>query len=115
MQILIGLDGLGVPKTSLGVGAAVGKLYFRVNPQTVKEKAFTISNLLSVGQKSGRAGEASDKYGHICLVEFATGNGQHHLGKVVFGSIKVKAIQGEKGECRHRADTLVAIGKRTLN
>lgn len=55
MQMLIGLAGLGigVPKTSLGVGAAIGKLYFRDNPQAVKEKAFTISDLISVGQKSG--------------------------------------------------------------
>ena len=53
--MLIGLAGLGigVPKTSIGVGAAIGKLYFRENPQTVKEKALTISDLLSVGQKSG--------------------------------------------------------------
>lgn len=53
--MLIGLAGLGigVPKTSIGVGAAIGKLYFRENPQTVKEKALTISDFLSVGQKSG--------------------------------------------------------------
>ena len=55
MQMLIGLAGLGigVPKTSLGLGAATGKLYFRDNPCSVKEKALTVSDLLSVGQKSG--------------------------------------------------------------
>ncbi len=44
MQMLLGLAGLGisVPKTSLGVGAAIGKLYFRENPYTAKEKALSV-------------------------------------------------------------------------
>lgn len=55
MQMLIGLAGLGIgiPKTSLGVGAAIGKLYFRQDAKKDKEKVLVISDLLSVGQKSG--------------------------------------------------------------
>lgn len=55
MQMMIGLAGIGigVPKTSLRLGGAIGKLYFRDEEKKEKEKAFTISDLLSVGQKSG--------------------------------------------------------------
>jgi len=53
--MLIGLAGLGVgiPKTSLGVGAAIGKLYFRENTHKDSEKVLVISDMLSFGQKSG--------------------------------------------------------------
>ena len=39
MQILIGLSdlGIGVPKTSLGLGGAIGKLYFREDSKRIKE------------------------------------------------------------------------------
>lgn len=55
MQMPIGLAGLGIgiPKTRLGVGAAIGKLYFRQDAKKDKEKVLVISDLLSVGQKSG--------------------------------------------------------------
>lgn len=43
-------------------------------------------------KRSSGVGESSDKNGRVGLIEFASGNGPHHLGKAVFGSIKVKSV-----------------------
>ena len=53
MQMLIGLAYLTseATNTSLRKCAAIG-LYFRGDPYAVKEKALTIRDILSVGQKS---------------------------------------------------------------
>ncbi len=66
---------------------------------------------LEAGKRSGRVSEASDEHGHVGLIEFVSGDGQYQPGKVVFGSIQVKSVQGKKDECGHDADALVAIDK----
>ncbi len=57
MQMLVGAGGFGVgiPKTSLGVGlGSVGKMYFRELMDKGEEKAScVIGDLISIGQKSG--------------------------------------------------------------
>lgn len=63
------------------------------------------------GKRSGGSSVASDEHSHVGFIEVALGNGQHHLGKVVFRSIKVKSVQGEKNESRHRTNALVAINE----
>jgi hypothetical protein len=62
-----------------------------------------------VWKRSRGVGDSSDEDGHVGLIEFASGNGQHHLGKVFLGSIKVKSVQSEKDEGRHCTDALVSI------
>lgn len=56
MQMKVGTVGFGVgiPKTSIGVGLFnIGKIFFRESANSVKETVYNIGDLISLGQKSG--------------------------------------------------------------
>jgi hypothetical protein len=56
MQMKVGAVGFGVgiPKTSLGVGLFnIGKIFLREYGKSNKESVYNIGDLFSVGQKSG--------------------------------------------------------------
>ena len=52
---------------------------------------------------------ASDEYSHVGFIEIAPGDGQHHLGEVIFGGINVKIVKREKDECGNSPRAFIAI------
>jgi hypothetical protein len=52
---------------------------------------------------------ASDEHCHVGFIEVAPGDGQHHLGEVIFGGINVKIVKREKDACGNSPRVSIAI------